>query len=64
MIDAIEKILGRGYTNIVDSNGSTVLGIAGIDYPYLVGSLFLLVATVFFIKALFKFLESIFMLRG
>lgn len=64
MIDAIEKILGRGYTGILDNNGTVVPGIAGIDYPYLVGSLFLLVATVFFIKALFKFLESIFMLRG
>lgn len=63
MINAIEKILGRGYTSVVDANGSTVLGIAGIDYPYIVSSLFLLVATVFFIKALFKFLESIFMLR-
>lgn len=63
MINAIEKILGRGYTSVVDANGSIVPGVAGIDYPYLVGSLFLLVATVFFIKALFKFLESIFMLR-
>lgn len=63
MISAIEKILGRGYASVVDANGSTVFGVAGIDYPYIIGSLFLLVATVFFIKCLFKFLESIFMLR-
>ena len=63
LINAIEKILGRGYTNILDNNGVVVPGIAGIDYPYIISSLFLLVATIFFIKALFKFLESIFMLR-
>lgn len=63
MINAIEKVLGRSYTNVVDSNGSIVLGVAGIDYPYIIGSLFLLAATYFFIKYLFKFLESIFMLR-
>lgn len=63
LINAIEKVLGRGYTSVLDNNGVVVSGIAGIDYPYLVGSLFLLVATIFFIKCLFKFLESIFMLR-
>lgn len=63
MIEAIEKILGRTYTGILDGSGNIISGIAGIDYPYIIGSLFLLVATVFFIKALFKFLETIFMLR-
>lgn len=63
MIEKIDGILGRSYTIAVDSSGNIIGGIAGVDFSYIIGSLFLLVATVFFIKCLFKFLESIFMLR-
>lgn len=63
LIEAIEKIIGRSYSIPLDSNGNYLLGVVGIDYSYIIGCFFLLVSTIFFIKYLFKFLESIFMLR-